>query len=116
MVRWGFEANWFLAASPTRRSSSVKATQEGVIRLPGHGSVGLVEEEWMAGLTLVVGDDFDMSVLHDTHARVRGSQIDTNDGAGDGVGVALVLDGFLGVCCLSQHQTADEDQEKVKGD
>jgi len=35
MVRSGLEANWFLAASPTRRSSSVKATQEGVIRLPG---------------------------------------------------------------------------------
>lgn len=33
-VRSGLEANWFLAASPTRRSSSVKATQEGVIRLP----------------------------------------------------------------------------------
>ena len=34
MVRSGLLANWFLAASPTRRSSSVKATQEGVIRLP----------------------------------------------------------------------------------
>jgi hypothetical protein len=36
-VRWGLLAYWFLAASPTRRSSSVKATQDGVIRLPGGG-------------------------------------------------------------------------------
>jgi hypothetical protein len=41
-VRWGLLANWFLAASPTRRSSSVKATQEGVIRLPG-GVVSLCQ-------------------------------------------------------------------------
>jgi hypothetical protein len=30
----GFMAAWFLAASPTRRSASVKATYEGVVRLP----------------------------------------------------------------------------------
>lgn len=30
----GFEANWFLAASPTNRSSSFQATYEGVIRFP----------------------------------------------------------------------------------
>jgi hypothetical protein len=33
-VRWGLLAYWFFAASPTRRSSSVKATQDGVMRLP----------------------------------------------------------------------------------
>ena len=31
MVRVGFCVAWFLAASPMRRSSSVKATYEGVI-------------------------------------------------------------------------------------
>merc|ERR1719446_1666940 len=30
----GFRATWFLAASPMRRSVSVKATYEGVVRLP----------------------------------------------------------------------------------
>merc|ERR1719218_142905 len=30
----GFIAAWFLAASPTRRSEAVKATYDGVVRLP----------------------------------------------------------------------------------
>ena len=30
----GFMAAWFLAASPIRRSSSVKETNEGVVKLP----------------------------------------------------------------------------------
>ena len=30
----GFMATWFLAESPIRRSVSVKATKEGVVRLP----------------------------------------------------------------------------------
>ena len=30
----GFMAAWFLAASPMRRSSSVKETNEGVVKLP----------------------------------------------------------------------------------
>lgn len=33
-VLWGFMATWFLAASPIRRSVSVKATKEGVVRFP----------------------------------------------------------------------------------
>ena len=33
-VLWGFIATWFLAASPTRRSESVKATYDGVVRFP----------------------------------------------------------------------------------
>lgn len=61
-------------------------------------------------LTLVVGDDLDVAVLHDTDTRVCGSQINTNNGARDSIAVLLgrVL---LGVCCLGQHQTADEDKE-----
>jgi hypothetical protein len=34
MVFTGFMAAWFLAASPIRRSSSVKETNEGVVKLP----------------------------------------------------------------------------------
>merc|ERR1719194_211734 len=34
MVFSGLRATWFLAASPMRRSESVKATYEGVVRLP----------------------------------------------------------------------------------
>jgi hypothetical protein len=34
IVFLGFAAAWFLAASPTNRSSSVKATYDGVIRFP----------------------------------------------------------------------------------
>lgn len=30
----GFMAAWFLAASPMRRSSGVKETNEGVVKLP----------------------------------------------------------------------------------
>jgi hypothetical protein len=33
-VFFGFIAAWFLAASPIRRSSSVKETNEGVVKLP----------------------------------------------------------------------------------
>ena len=33
-VLHGFIAAWFLAASPIMRSESVKATNEGVVRLP----------------------------------------------------------------------------------
>lgn len=34
MVLAGFMAAWFLAASPINRSSSVKETNEGVVKLP----------------------------------------------------------------------------------
>jgi hypothetical protein len=34
MVLMGFIAAWFLAASPMRRSSAVKETKEGVVKLP----------------------------------------------------------------------------------
>merc|ERR1712159_753982 len=34
MVLMGFMAHWLLAASPMRRSVSVKATYDGVVRLP----------------------------------------------------------------------------------
>ena len=82
----------------------------------GHMSVWMCEMDAACKRTLVVGDDLNLSVLHNTDTRVCGSQIDTNDGAGDSI--AVVLDGFLvlGVCCLSQHQTANEDEEKVEGD
>jgi hypothetical protein len=65
---------------------------------------------------LVVGDDLNLSVLHNTDTRVGGSQVNTDNGAGDSI--AVLLDGFLvlGMCCLSQHQTADKDEEKVEGD
>lgn len=69
-----------------------------------------------ACLTLVVGDDFNAATLHDTDTGVGGSKIDTNDGAGDSI--AVVLEGLLvlGVCGLSQHQPADEDEDKVESD
>lgn len=35
-VRVGFTVAWFLAASPIKRSLSVNATYEGVMRLPCH--------------------------------------------------------------------------------
>ena len=34
VLLYGFMAHWFLAASPMRRSLSVKATYDGVVRLP----------------------------------------------------------------------------------
>lgn len=70
----------------------------------------------VASRTLIVDHDLNLSVLHDTHTGVGSSQIDTDDGAGDGIGV--VLDGllFFGVCGLSQHQSADEDEDEVHGD
>jgi hypothetical protein len=33
-VFWGFIAAWFFAASPIKRSDSVKETKEGVVKLP----------------------------------------------------------------------------------
>lgn len=43
-------------------------------------SFGVVESNvrWGGSVTLVVGDDFDFTVLEDTDARVRGSEIDTD--------------------------------------
>jgi hypothetical protein len=113
MVLWGLLANWFLAASPTRRSSSLKATQEGVIRLPG-GVLECVKcvKRGLSKLTLVVDHDLDLSALHDTNARVGCSQINTDDGARDGV----VAGRRLGLCGLCQHQTANEDEKKVERD
>jgi hypothetical protein len=114
-VRCGLLAYWFLAASPTRRSSSVKATHDGVIRLPevivssGCGGGGSLQ------LTLIVDHDLDFSVLHDTDTRVSGSEIDTNNGAGDRVGVVLERLLALSVGRLRQHQAADEDHEEVEG-
>lgn len=67
-------------------------------------------------LTLVVGDDFYLSILHNTNTRVCGAKIDTNDGAGDSITVLLEGLLVLGVCCLSQHESADEDEEKIEGD
>lgn len=68
-------------------------------------------------LTLVVDHDLNLAVLHDTNTRVGGAEIDTNDRASDAVGL-VVLDGNLVVSagCPRHHQTADEDEEKVKGD
>lgn len=59
MVLCGFAAAWFFAASPTRRSSSVKATYDGVMRLPvvenktsdrGHVLLCYSESRAVAGL------------------------------------------------------------------
>jgi hypothetical protein len=43
-------------------------------------SFGIVESNvrWGGSVTLVVGDNFDFTVLEDTDARVRGSEIDTD--------------------------------------
>ena len=43
IVLFGFNAAWFFAASPTKRSSSVNATTLGVIRLPN--SFGIISTE-----------------------------------------------------------------------
>lgn len=86
MVLCGFAAAWFFAASPTRRSSSVKATYDGVIRLPvestllvrGHVSFGARQAElsWGAlGHTLIVDHNLDLAFLHHTDTRVGGAQI-----------------------------------------
>jgi hypothetical protein len=65
---------------------------------------------------LVVDHDLNLSVLHDADTRVGRAQIDTDDGAGDRVGV--LLDGLLvlGHGRLGQHQRAEEDDEEVHGD
>ena len=56
----GLEWNACLALSPTRRSSSVKPTHDGV------------------AVTLVVGDDFDATAAVETDARICCPEIDTD--------------------------------------
>ena len=67
-------------------------------------------------LTLVVDHDFDFPVLHVAHARVRGTQIDTNDGALNAVAIVHHRHLVLSVGGPGQHQAADKDKEKVEGD
>jgi endo-1,4-beta-D-glucanase Y len=38
---------WFMAASPTSRHDSVKATQDGVVRLPW--SLAMTSTRWCSG-------------------------------------------------------------------
>lgn len=67
------------------------------------------------GLTLVVCDNLNLSILHDSDTGVGCSQIDTDDRARDSI--AVFLDWLiLSMCCLGQHQAANQDEEKVKGD
>ena len=81
IVLVGFAAAWFFAASPTNRSSSVKATYEGVIRCPGRKRVSMVMTETGATtiqkerLTLVIDKNLNLAMLHDTHAAVCSSKI-----------------------------------------
>lgn len=95
----------------------MKATHEGVIRLPVEATCQFASGGEIAlRLTLVVCDDLNFAVLHDTDAGVRRSQIDADDGAGDAV--VVLGDGLLvlSVDGLCQHQAADKDHEKVKSD
>lgn len=82
MVLVGLAAAWFFAASPTRRSDSVKATYEGVIRFPERTIALATGQSHNASqnmlellLTLVVHEDLDLALLHHTDAAVCGTQI-----------------------------------------
>ena len=59
----GFMAAWFLAASPIKRSSSVKETKEGVVKLPC--SLATVEEAISYRDSLQIADERqDVAVLN----------------------------------------------------
>ena len=78
MVLVGLAAAWFLAASPTSRSSSVKATYEGVIRFPVRTRVSNWSRRSKAAVvprTLVVDENLDLALLHHTDAAVCGSKV-----------------------------------------
>ena len=61
-------------------------------------------------LTLVVDQNVDLAVPHNTNTRVGCAQIDTNDGSSDGVAVCLLSAGRH-----RQHQAGDDDHEEVEG-
>lgn len=81
-VLWGFMATWFFAASPMRRSVSVKATKDGVVRFPWSFAL----QETLAELSLRGRGgqglhDLNPVISVDTHAGVGGAQIDTDSGS-----------------------------------
>jgi hypothetical protein len=83
----------------------------------GHMSDNRLARTLQLRLTLVVDNDLNLAVLHDTHARVGGSKIDSNNGALD-LGRLIGLDGLL-VISLGwgcQHQAGDENKKKVQSD
>lgn len=61
-------------------------------------------------VTLVVDENLDLSAFHDTDTRVGGSQIDTNDGTGDGFLAALLCSGIG----AKEHHGRNEHQEEVE--
>ena len=68
-------------------------------------------------VTLVVDHDLNLSVLHNADTRVGGTQIDTDDGAGDTRGLVVLDRGLvLSAGGLRHHETGDEDEEKIEGD
>ena len=63
-----------------RRSSSVKATHEGVIRLPWSlAIISTLPPRWTLSRQLVLG--LCLGKLHSRNTRVRRSQVDTNNSA-----------------------------------
>ena len=64
--------------------------------------VGEGNERWGGSVALVVGNDFNTVIAEDTHARVRGTQVDT-DSRGHGCGCCSVR-----VSCSSRMKAKSE--------
>jgi hypothetical protein len=80
-------ATWFFAASPIRRSVSVKATNDGVVRLPW--SLAMISQlrktscqhPVSRGGLSQLSQDCNLPILaEDTDARVGRAQVDTDGG------------------------------------
>ena len=83
-----FIATWFLAASPIRRSVSLNATYDGVVRLPMSFAMistrSFCLEGWdghtlgQSAEQISSRDRTEKQHSPDAHARIRGAEIDAN--------------------------------------
>jgi len=66
----GFIAAWFFAASPMRRSSSVKDTNEGVVKLPCSFATVKCQVIFTDFKVGIIHTDFNIAALIVSDARV----------------------------------------------
>lgn len=69
----GFIAAWFLAASPIRRSSEVKETNEGVVKLPCSLATGCALGRIVSAMRFRGRTDLDIGALVVGDTRVGGA-------------------------------------------
>jgi len=66
----------------------LRLTEDGVARIHSNLILRRIADQplgvgegyiaWCGPITLIIGDDLNLSMLENTHARIRGTQVDSN--------------------------------------